>query len=218
MTLNTDSSQSLRRTLHFGEWMLLFMTILIYAIDQTSTLELTFKCVGFNTLFFILSFILPLDRPLWQRRVYIALEIALTGLAIASGLEFSFVLYLLLIKSFFLLSRREVILTNIIGGIVWLASFAWIYPVLRQQQFLEFDSVSLQSTLFLTLFQALLYYATASIFIVMLGFTIVAERESRQRAEALSTEVEVLSTKLERLRLAREIHDSLGHTLTSLGV
>lgn len=101
MILDTSSSQSLRRTLHFGEWMLLFMTILIYVLDQTSTPELIYKCVGFNTLFFILSFILPLDRPLWQRRAYIALEVGLTGIAIASGVELSFVLYLLLIKACF---------------------------------------------------------------------------------------------------------------------
>lgn len=218
MILDTSSSQSLRRTLQFGEWMLLFMTILIYVLDQKSTPELIFKCVGFDALYFLLSFILPLDRPLWQRRAYIALEVGITGIAIALGVELSFVLYLLLIKACFLLTRREVILTNIVGGIVWLFSLAWLYPILRQQNVLVFDSVPLQSTLFLTLLQALLYYASGSIFVVLLGFVIVAERESRQRAEALSTEVEVLSTKLERLRLAREIHDSLGHTLTSLGI
>lgn len=218
MILDTSSSQSLRRTLYFGEWLLLFMTISIYVLDQKSTPELLFKCVGFNTLFFILSFMLPLDRPLWQRRTYIALEIGLTGIAIALGVELSFILYLLLIKACFLLTRWEVILTNIVGGTVWLVSLAWLYPILQQQNVLVFDSVPLQSTLWLTLLQALLYYASASIFVVLLGFVIVAERESRQRAEALSTEVEVLSTKLERLRLAREIHDSLGHTLTSLGI
>ncbi|WP_242063473.1 sensor histidine kinase [Nostoc sp. FACHB-892] len=117
-----------------------------------------------------------------------------------------------------MLSRREVILTNIMGGVVWLTSFAWLYPSLIQRKLPEFDSVTLQSNLYITLLHALLYYASASIFVVLLGFVIVAERESRQQAEALSQEVEVLGAKLERLRIAREIHDSLGHTLTSLGV
>lgn len=217
-TENTDSAKSLRWTLRCGEWLLLVMTVLIYVLDEFSTPELVIKCVAFTALFFCLSFILPLNRPLWQRRIYIALEVGLAGIAIASGVELSFVLYLLLIKACFLLSRREVIVTNIMGGVVWLASFAWLYPSLIQRQLPEFDSVTLQSSLYTTLLHALLYYASASIFVILLGFVIVAERESRQRAEALSQEVEVLGAKLERLRIAREIHDSLGHTLTSLGV
>jgi signal transduction histidine kinase len=194
------------------------MTILIYVLDQASTPDLLLKCIVFNTFFFLLSFIFPLNHPLWQRRAYVALEVFLTGIAIAAGVELSFVLYLLLIKSCFLLSRREVILTTVVGGIVWLASFTWLYPSLLQRQLSEFDSVTLQSNLYITLLQALLYYVSASIFVILLGFVIVAERKSRQRAEALSREVEILAANVERLRIAREIHDSLGHTLTSLGV
>lgn len=44
----------------------------------------------------------------------------------------------------------------------------------------------------------------------------VKEQNSRHRAEALAQEVETLATTLERTRIAREIHDSLGHTLTNL--
>ena len=218
MNLDTSASTSLRWTLRCGEWLLLFMTILIYVFDQTSTPDLVIKCIVFNTFFFLLSFIFPLNHSLWQRRAYVAFEVFLTGIAIAAGVELSFVLYLLLIKSCFLLSRREVIFTNVVGGIVWLASFTWLYPSLLQRQLPEFDGVTLQSNLYSTLLQALLYYMSASAFVILLGFVIVAERKSRQRAEVLSKEVETLAANVERLRIAREIHDSLGHTLTSLGM
>ncbi|MCT0210313.1 MAG: sensor histidine kinase [Cyanobium sp.] len=218
MILDVSSSQSLRWTLRVGEWLLLLMTVLIYALIEVSTLELIVKCIAFCILFFCLSFVLPLDRPLWQRRAYIALEMGLAGIAIASGVELSFILYLLLIKACFLLPRREVVLTNLVAATVWLASIGSLYPYLRQQRIPEFDGVTVQSSLSMTLLHALLIYASASIFVVLLGFVIVAERESRQQAEELSQEVEVLSAKLERLRIARDIHDSLGHSLTSLGV
>jgi signal transduction histidine kinase len=48
----------------------------------------------------------------------------------------------------------------------------------------------------------------------------VAQREhdARQRAEALSAEVAQLATANERNRMAREIHDTLGHYLTVIHV
>ncbi len=52
-------------------------------------------------------------------------------------------------------------------------------------------------------------------------FTRIAAREkieARTRAEALSVEVERLAVIQERNRLAREIHDSLGHFLTTIHV
>lgn len=45
---------------------------------------------------------------------------------------------------------------------------------------------------------------------------IVSEEKNRQRVEELSQQVETLAATLERTRIAREIHDSLGHTLTDL--
>ncbi|MFD0685729.1 sensor histidine kinase [Actinomadura fibrosa] len=46
----------------------------------------------------------------------------------------------------------------------------------------------------------------------------VREREARVRLEETMREVEVLAAAQERNRLAREIHDSLGHHLTAIGV
>jgi signal transduction histidine kinase len=47
---------------------------------------------------------------------------------------------------------------------------------------------------------------------------LVAERKSRQKVEVLAQQVELQAAKLERTRIAREIHDSLGHSLTTLDV
>jgi signal transduction histidine kinase len=51
-----------------------------------------------------------------------------------------------------------------------------------------------------------------------LSSIIVAESKSRQRAETLAEQVEILAKNLERTRIARDIHDSLGHTLTNLDI
>jgi signal transduction histidine kinase len=48
--------------------------------------------------------------------------------------------------------------------------------------------------------------------------SLLAEQNQRLETERLSREVETLATELERTRIAREIHDSLGHTLTSLNI
>ena len=61
--------------------------------------------------------------------------------------------------------------------------------------------------------------ATAAVvFVVVYVGVAHREREARQRAEALSAEVAQLAAANERNRLAREIHDTLGHYLTVIHV
>lgn len=61
--------------------------------------------------------------------------------------------------------------------------------------------------------------ATAAVvFVVVYVGVAQREREARQRAEALSTEVAQLAAANERNRMAREIHDTLGHYLTVIHV
>jgi signal transduction histidine kinase len=60
--------------------------------------------------------------------------------------------------------------------------------------------------------------AAAVVFVVVYVGVAQREREARQRAEALSAEVAQLAAANERNRLAREIHDTLGHYLTVIHV
>ncbi len=61
-------------------------------------------------------------------------------------------------------------------------------------------------------------YLTISVFVLLFSFVAIAEQKSRQKAEALTQQVETLAASLERSRIAREIHDSLGHSLTTLDI
>jgi signal transduction histidine kinase len=61
--------------------------------------------------------------------------------------------------------------------------------------------------------------ATAAVvFVVVYVGTAQRERRARLRAEALSAEVALLAAANERNRMAREIHDTLGHYLTVIHV
>jgi len=55
-------------------------------------------------------------------------------------------------------------------------------------------------------------------FVVIFTRIAMREQSARARAESLSAEVEKLAVIQERNRLAREIHDSLGHYLTTIHV
>ena len=63
-----------------------------------------------------------------------------------------------------------------------------------------------------------LYFIFAMIVVAAMARAMVAERENRMRAERLSDEVEDMVVKYERARISRDIHDALGHTLTSLNI
>jgi signal transduction histidine kinase len=225
MTSFTHASPTLRQTLRYAEWALLVMITLLYGIDQYFYKiqvfpDLFSKAAIFIAIFFGLSFSFPLERPRWQRRIYIAIEIGLVLIAQLFWVELNVLLYFFLIKSCFLLSRREVIATAIATGIGYWFTLVWTMPLL-DQRLAEMIRLNKWEELYNP--QALMIgsfvgYVGISLFVVLLGFVIVAERRSRQKAEALTLEIEALTATLERSRIAREIHDTLGHSLTTLSI
>jgi signal transduction histidine kinase len=61
-------------------------------------------------------------------------------------------------------------------------------------------------------------YLGISTLCVLLSSLYALEQRSRLRAEVLTQEMESLATELERKRISRDIHDGLGHTLTTLDI
>jgi signal transduction histidine kinase len=182
---------------------------------QTSPLAIE-QTILFISVFTPFIVIFPVDRPLWQRQIYIVL--AILSIIIADSYEFTtFSLYAtFLLKACFLLPRKEVMTIAII---FWVAS-SWSYTIRVPEIIERIQSIDislyLNSPRLITGYMA--SYFGNCIFVLLLGTIWTEEQKSRQRADRLSQQVETLATDLERNRIARDIHDTLGHSLTSLDV
>ncbi len=217
MSLIPQSSRSLRNTLRYVEWTLIGVGLLLGLIDGSYTISttITLQILIFNAVFLFLSFIVPLEGPIWQRRLYVIFSMFVVVFAQSLAITFDLILYWSVIKTCFLLGLRGVIITVVITGI------ASIISVWKSIPYLSEIVASMDGKLPDTkriLLNNLSYYLGASTFSICLSWVILAERKSRKWAEDLAQEVEVLAANLERTRIAREIHDSLGHTLTTLDV
>jgi signal transduction histidine kinase len=174
-----------------------------------------------HTFLFVIAFlpfiiIFPVDRPLWQRRVYIIL--AILTVIIGEYYEFfSFSLYCtFILKGCFLLPRKEATAIAIIFLVVASSSYILRVPeiIVRMQD----TDIKLYLNPFRIITGYIASYIGNCIFVLLLGGIWVEEQKSRQKAERLTQQVETLAVDLERNRIARDIHDTLGHSLTSLDV
>ncbi|MEO0988608.1 MAG: sensor histidine kinase [Cyanobacteria bacterium J06639_14] len=195
-------------------------------------------------LMILFSSFLPVHRPLWQRRAYVITGLVLltpTYIIAATVLPrsnfaglCSLYTYLFLAKGCFLLPRREALTAIFVTGLGWQIGVALAHVMfieqlqeaLRQAQaFRQYASpavtkpISWQWLLGLLLRQSfflLVVYLPFGLLLVPLGLSIVSEYKNRQQILAMTAEAERLSIDLERTRIARDVHDSLGHTLTGL--
>ncbi len=215
MDCRTSSSPYIGQTLRYVEWILLGVSALselrwFYAIGSP---ERAFKILAFYSAFALLSWVFPMECPLWQRRGYIFLGILLAVSALGMSLGTSLILYLYIAKGWFLLDRKSVLITIVITGIAATLSEFWSFPGLIQlihSRGVNVFDPQRSATGFL------LNYLAATAFVSAFCLVVLAEQKSRKRAQALAQQVETLATALERTRIARDLHDSLGHTLTNL--
>ena len=210
-------SSSLVRRLRYLEWLFLAVHLLL-AITAGSNMLLNLFVYG---IFVVFSCTLPIDRPLRLKQAYILLAMLSIVCANFLGVSLDLLVYLYIAKSFFVVGAKSTIYITILTGIGWIASecFSEIQEIQRLDSVdfkppFGFGSYNLK-TIFI--FSSALYLAV-SIFTIFLSSVIVAEYKSRKRAEALTEQVEILAKNLERTRIARDIHDSLGHTLTDLDI
>jgi signal transduction histidine kinase len=204
--------------IRYLEWLFLAIHLLMEITAGDNKLLFNLTVYGTCSIF---SWIFPINRPLRFRQAYILLAMLLFIWANFLNVSLDLLVYLYIAKSFFLVGSKSTIYITILTGIGWIASecFSEIQE-LQQLDIVSFEppfGFGIYNLKTIFIFSSGLYVA-ASIFVIFLSSIIVAESKSRQRAEALAEQVEILAKNLERTRIARDIHDSLGHTLTNLDI
>lgn len=166
------------------------------------------------------SFVRPYKGTYWDRLCYLFLELIVIAGAISAGLaRFLFPLFVVVIaKACLLLDRKGLVIVGCAALICQLAYGAF-KSILQHPNLLAHGW---SPTVCLSVFCASLIYSyvaiTMMVLVAILTLSLLSEQNSRLETERLSREVQNLATELERTRIAREIHDSLGHTLTSLNI
>jgi signal transduction histidine kinase len=171
-------------------------------------------------IFSLVSGFAPVRKPYWDRFCYLLLQLELVTGATAAGLaRFIFPLFLIIVlKSCLLLDKRGIIAFQLMTFGAQIA-YSCYKLALKNPEMLSHGLTPVSAAIILTQSFVYCYASVALVALVgMLTQSLVAEQKSRVESERLSLEVQNLATELERTRIAREIHDSLGHTLTSLNI
>jgi signal transduction histidine kinase len=171
---------------------------------------------GFLFLFALLPLWNPYNKSVLHKRLYVFCNMSLFVIGTFLLLPLDVQFYWAIIKACFLLSLQDVIIVLFVVvfaniGIIYLR-----YPYLAEMS--KSTGFSIPESPKSVVLGVLSSYITSSVFCVILSIILLSERQSRMRAENLSKEVETLSASLERSRIARDIHDSLGHLLTTLDI
>jgi signal transduction histidine kinase len=228
----TIAASSIAKTFRYIDWAILATTFLfrlfifLRFINIFNSTILLGVCIELFLLtsYTFLSFSFPVSRSNWQRRAYLLVDTLIVLSLQSMNVSYDYLLYLVYAKTCFLLNRKGVTFTLSVTGIAWIIIRVWRTQIVLNEIYnndkYKLAATTLEPIGFIidNICNPVFIHFTISIFVILLSFFIVEEQKSRQRAEALAQEVETLAATLERTRIAREIHDSLGHTLTTLNV
>lgn len=107
------------------------------------------------------------------------------------------------------------LLAVVSGAVIYLRVHEWVL-VSALASFVAVLAYAVNMTLMSALIQALVNFGSAVAFIIVFSRLIVRERRARADLVRLTGEVEALAQERERNRIARDVHDGLGHYLTTV--
>jgi signal transduction histidine kinase len=215
------SKDPLVKRVSVAYWAMLGVTILLETIfvavrHDPVTMPKLLGCLVLLAILSALSIHWP-EQQLPRRRLVFALAelFLLTVAAVLGTYRFIWPLYLVLIaRAALIVDKKDlwlVVSMSCLSQAVWYFLKALI-------------SVPLQSwtTMVVTgVISSFMMTTSSCVLVVVVAWlmrSLVNEQRLRTETERLSRENELMAAELERTRIAREIHDTLGHSLTSLKI
>lgn len=209
------------RFLLYLEWILLIIAAFSEALPHPfyrlprEPIIMIFTIMGFG----VMGLRLPVSKPM-EKILYTSLEIFLILLTLkAGGIRLFPLLYIVLVI-------RSCLIFNLVGRLVvtGLAFSLFLFTLLHWIDNFQARPF-LQERLRYLLFGYALLFGLSLAFVLLLMNALLSERQSREKLSAANEQlrqyalrIESQATLQERNRIARDIHDSLGHSLTALNV
>ncbi len=179
--------------------------------------------VGCLLLFGLLGLYLP-TKGFWQRLGHIALQVVLilvtSGLMLRGSRLFPFIYLVLVIRSCLMVGLMGRVTVTALAFLLFMTTLGLKFRVLdgRLPRPIRHLIGSLQMNL-------IVFFGLSLVFTLLLVNALLNERtiqnrlqKANQDLQRSAAQVKQLATAQERSRIAREIHDSLGHSLTALNI
>jgi signal transduction histidine kinase len=227
--MNIADTSNLRRNLRIIEWVQHGAIVLMWLLSFNShyygnqpyqiICKIVLWCITLT-----MSCYVPYQGSVLTQRLYVASNMAVLMTSYFLGIGDGVLIYIALAKWCLLLRLRELIIIAIIMGVLQaLSNFVSVPSYIKfALEHLDENVYDLKNNTSRILLSNVIInssvYVVCSAFVISFAMIIVKEQQSRRRAEQLMIEVETLAATLERDRIAREIHDSLGHSLMALQV
>jgi len=160
--------------------------------------------LGFGGVMLVLFGVLAVERE-WDPRLSLAVDVVLFGLAAATdGSGLAKALFVLAPFAAYLAFGRRV---GLLAGGLCVVGMVAVFQVVEPGWLGEAEYVN-----------DLLMFAVGLVLALAMAETAAGEARVRARLEEQAVRVAELSAAAERTRIARDLHDSLGHHLTAVAV
>jgi signal transduction histidine kinase len=208
---------SLQRNCRYLEWIIIVLT-------GAEQIRWTTHVVQFHWLmtvsFVFLAAALPLSIPMPTsirgRFFHLLAQTFVISVACALGIHRRYSVYFLVLgaKAAALLPRRQMLLVALMLLMAHVVAGATaqylLHHVYTHLHVMAPNNAPIGET------ESKVYFTIGLIAVIFVARKVVSERESRKAQQLLSQRAEELAVDFERDKIAREIHDNLGHTLASL--